>query len=64
MNEAFQRFDTNNDGLIAFEEAQAEMLKRGLTEQEIINIFMKFDSDGDGKLNRTEFAVFWDVPIF
>ena len=64
VDTAFSKFDSNNDGLITFEEAQGEMLQRGLSQEQVITVFKTYDSDGDGRLNRQEFGVFWNVPIF
>jgi len=60
----FKDFDANGDGFVDFEEAKAKMGPKGFSDADIQNFFDKYDQDKDGKLNYTEFAKFWDIPIY
>ena len=56
---AFQKFDTNSDGEITFEELKAGLekaLKMELPEQRVRKLMENFDTSGDGKLQPTEFV--------
>jgi hypothetical protein len=56
---AFQKFDTNNNGEITFEELKAgleKVLKTELPEQRVRKLMDDFDVSGDGKLQPKEFV--------
>ena len=56
---AFQKFDTNSDGEITFEELKAGLekaLKMELPEQRVRKLMENFDTSGDGKLQPKEFV--------
>jgi len=60
---AFAQFDTNRDGFVDVDEAKAIMVPRGCTEAQVEALVRKADRDRDGRLNYSEFASFWDIPI-
>jgi len=60
----FQDFDINGDGYVDFMEAKDKMCSKGFTDDDIAAFFAKYDEDGDGRLNYTEFAKFWDIPLY
>jgi len=60
---AFAQFDTNRDGFVDVDEAKAIMVPRGCTEAQVEALVRKADRDRDGRLNYSEFAAFWDIPI-
>ena len=62
--QAFNEFDSDADGTISFEEARDAMLPKGFTHEQILDAFKKYDTDHDGKWSMSEFAAFWDIPIF
>lgn len=56
---AFQKFDTNRDGEITFEELKAgleKILKTELPDQRVQKVMEDFDISGDGKLQLDEFV--------
>jgi len=54
----FRVFDHNGDGLISKGELLLTMNRLGetLTEEEVENMIMEADLDGDGKINKQEFS--------
>jgi Ca2+-binding EF-hand superfamily protein len=48
---------------VDLEEAKAIMLPRGCTDQQVEMLFHKADKNNDNKLDYSEFAAFWDIPI-
>jgi Ca2+-binding EF-hand superfamily protein len=62
--DAFNMFDKDADGFISFEEAKEAMVPKGFSLQQIQEAFRKYDSDGDSRWSMSEFAAFWDIPIF
>ena len=56
---AFEKFDTNDDGEITFEELKKGLektLKMDLPEKRVQKLMEDFDVSGDGKLQREEFV--------
>lgn len=60
----FREFDVNNDGMVDLEEMKSVMCPKGFSEDEVQNMFAKYDANGDGALDWVEFARFWDVPVY
>lgn len=60
---AFAQFDANRDGFVDLAEAKAIMVPRGCTDAQVEALVNMADRDHDGKLNYSEFATFWDIPI-
>ena len=60
---AFAQFDANKDGFVDVAEAQAVMVPRGCTPAQVASLVTHADRDHDGRLNYSEFATFWDIPI-
>ena len=56
---AFKKFDTNQDGLVTFEELKLgleKVLKTELKEERVKKLMDEFDSSGDGALQLSEFV--------
>ena len=56
---AFRKFDTNQDGLVTFEELKAgleKVLKTELKEERVKKLMDEFESGGDGALQLSEFV--------
>ena len=60
----FKEYDVNGDGYVEFEEIKKKMSPQGFSDADIRIFFDKYDLDKDGRLNYTEFAKFWDIPIY
>ncbi|KAF0983320.1 hypothetical protein FDP41_010385 [Naegleria fowleri] len=60
LREAFQLFDSNNDGLVSKEEMKNVFSKIGLvtimSDEELEQLFKIVDSDNDGNINFDEFV--------
>mmetsp|Transcript_131589 Transcript_131589/g.380636 ORF Transcript_131589/g.380636 Transcript_131589/m.380636 type:complete len:389 (-) Transcript_131589:122-1288(-) len=57
--DAFRKFDKNDDGEITFEELKAGLeksLKMELPEKRVMKLMQDFDTSGDGKLQPEEFV--------
>lgn len=61
--QAFREFDMNQDGYVDLDEVEAKMLPKGCTVQQVEALFQQADKDRDNRLNYSEFASFWDIPI-
>jgi len=61
---AFQDFDRDGDGFVDMNEMVGVLEPKGFTPEQVQVLIQKHDSDGDGRLNYSEFAAFWDIPIF
>lgn len=56
---AFKKFDTNQDGMVTFEELKSgleKVLKTELKEERVKKLMDEFDSSGDGALQLSEFV--------
>ena len=60
----FKEFDVDGDGMVSLNEMKAAMCPKGFSDEEVQNMFAKYDANGDGALDFQEFAKFWDVPIY
>ena len=58
MKEAFEVFDTDNNGFIDAEELKAIMVALGeqVSDEEVQGMIQEADSDGDGMIDYDEFA--------
>ena len=59
VEQAFHNFDLNKDGEISFSElktALEKLVKSELPEERVMRLMQAFDTSGDGKLQRDEFA--------
>nr|AKN21732.1 PKD2L-2 [Schmidtea mediterranea] len=54
LENAMKTVDTNNDGVMDFDEWKTELKRRGYAETEIESLFAKFDTDGDRVLDEQE----------
>jgi calmodulin len=64
ITKAFHEWDRDGDGYVTFVEAKAVMGPKGFSDEDIQTMIAKYDEDKDGRLNYTEFACFWDIPLF
>ena len=51
----FDTWDSDGSGAISLTELKACMGDGGFTDKELEDMFSKFDIDGNGELDRTEF---------
>jgi len=61
--DAFNEFDQNHDGYVDFDEATSFMVSRGVSPDKAEELFRKADTNSDARLDYTEFAIFWDIPL-
>jgi len=61
LQEAFQVFDTNNDGFISEAELRYAMTNLGesLSDDDLKSMIKAADLDGDGQINYNEFRYLW-----
>lgn len=52
---AFDAWDENHDGSLSLQEVQAAMESAGLSSEDVAPLFAQADTDGDGKLQLSEF---------
>lgn len=55
LRKVFQRYDTERNGILSYEEFKAALRDIGYSEEEYRNIFDAVDLDGTGKIRYTEF---------
>ena len=55
---AFEDFDKDKDGLVSLDEIRLHLLEtgKGISEIELQDLFNKADTNGDGKIDVTEFT--------
>ena len=56
--DAFEDFDKDKDGLVSLDEIRLHLLEtgKGISEIELLDLFKKADTNGDGKIDVTEFT--------
>ena len=56
--DAFEDFDKDKDGLVSLDEIRLHLLEtgKGISEIELQDLFNKADTNGDGKIDVTEFT--------
>lgn len=55
LRKAFQRYDTETDGMLSFAEFEKALEDYGYSHEELENMFHGADLDGTGKIRYTEF---------
>ena len=65
MNNIWNDFDTSKDGYLSLEESHdfikesfGKTKSKPFTEADIAEVFNRIDTDGDGRINKSEMAEF------
>lgn len=65
MNNIWNDFDTSKDGYLSLEESHdfikesfGKTQSKPFTEADIVEVFNRIDTDGDGRINKGEMAEF------
>lgn len=59
---AFSKYDKDNNGFVSVDEARLVFLgEMGFNEDQAERLTVIYDRDGDGRLNYSEFAGFYEL---